>query len=90
MMGIPILGPSYIYRDNISVVYDTFRPESVLRKKSNSFCYHTVHESSAMGESIIRYIPSEENFTDLMTKVIHGQKRTYFVSYILYDIHEDC
>ena len=36
MMGIPIYCPSYIYVDNTSVVHNTFRSESVLRKKSNS------------------------------------------------------
>ena len=54
MMGIPISCPSYIYGDNMSVVHNTSRPESVLRKKSNSVCYHAVHQSVAMGESLVR------------------------------------
>ena len=57
MMGIPISGPSFIYGNNISVVHDTYRPESILRKKSNSVCYHAVFESVAMGESVIEHIP---------------------------------
>ena len=48
MMGIPVFNPSYIYGDNMSVAHYTFRPESVLRKKSNSVCHHAVHESVAM------------------------------------------
>ena len=47
MMGVPIEGPSYIYGDNISVIYNTSRPESVLRKKYNSIYYHFVRESVA-------------------------------------------
>ena len=43
MMGIPISGLSYIYGHNLSVVHNTSRPESVLRRKSNSVCYHAVH-----------------------------------------------
>ena len=35
MMGVPIEGLSYIYGDNISVIYNSFRPESLQRKKSN-------------------------------------------------------
>ena len=35
MMGIPISGPLYIYGDNLSVLHNTSRPESVLRNKSN-------------------------------------------------------
>ena len=51
IMGIPISGLSYIYRNNKSVVHTTSKPESVLRKKRNSVCYHAVDETVAMGES---------------------------------------
>ena len=43
MMDIPISCPSYINGDHKSVAHTTSRPESVLRKKSNSVCYHAVH-----------------------------------------------
>ena len=36
MMGVEIDGPTYIYGDNQSVVNNTFKSESVLKKKSNS------------------------------------------------------
>ena len=36
MMGISIKGPSYIYEDNMSVIHNTQRPESTMRKKNNS------------------------------------------------------
>ena len=89
MMGIPISCPSCIYGDDMSVVHNTSRPESVLRKKSNSVCYHAVHEAVVMGESLVGHIPIKENVTDLMTKVVYGHKRQYLVSNILYDIHDD-
>ena len=88
-MGIPISSPSYIYGENMSVVHNTSRPESVLRKKSNSVCYDAVLESVAMGESLVGHIPNKENVADLMTKVLYWQKRRYLVSNILYDIHDD-
>ena len=44
MMGIPITSPSLIYCDNMTVVHDTSRPQSVVQKKSKSVCYHSVHE----------------------------------------------
>ena len=74
MMGIPISGPSYIYGHNMSVVHNKFRPESGLRKKSNSVCNHAVHKSVAMGESLVEHILSKENVADLMTKVLYGQR----------------
>ena len=33
MMVVPIEGPGYIYGENMSVIYNTPRPEYVLRKK---------------------------------------------------------
>ena len=89
MMGISMSGPSFIYADNISVIHSSSRPESVLRKKSNSVCYHAVHESVAMHESLDRHIPSKENIADLLTKVLYGEKRRYLVSNILHDILND-
>jgi hypothetical protein len=52
MMGVNLSGPTFVYGDNMSVVRNTQRPESVLKEKSNSSCYHTVRESAAMGESL--------------------------------------
>ena len=66
MMGITISGPSYIYGDNMSVVHNTSRPESVLREKSNSVCYHMVCELVAMGESLVGHVPSKENISGMM------------------------
>ena len=43
MMSIPIPSLSYIYGGNMSVVHNTSKPESVLKNKSNSVCYHAVH-----------------------------------------------
>ena len=74
MMGILIFSPSYIYWDNMSVVHNTSRPESVLRKKSNSVCYHAVCESVAMGESLAGHIPSKENVAGLMTMSFMGKR----------------
>ena len=38
MTGVPLTGPTYIYGDNMSVIYNTSRPEWTLKKKSNSIC----------------------------------------------------
>ena len=42
-----------------------------------------------MGESLITHINSEENLSDLMTKVTRGGKRRQLVGNILYDIYDD-
>jgi hypothetical protein len=50
-------------------------PESTLKKKCNSICYHAVQESVAMSKSLIAHINSDNNLSDLMTKVTRGSKR---------------
>ena len=75
MMGIPISGPSLVYGDNMSVIHNTQRPESLLKKKCNSICYHGVRESVAMGETLTTHVQTLENYADLLTKVLYGQKR---------------
>ena len=89
MMGIPISGPSYIYHDNMSVIHNSSRPGSVLRRKSNLICYHAVHESVAISESLVKHIFSKENMADLLSKVLYHEKRRYLISNILHDIQDD-
>ena len=49
MMGVTIDGLTYIFGDNMSVVFNISRPEYQLKKKSNSICYHAVLGVVAMG-----------------------------------------
>ena len=87
MMGVPIDGPSYVYGDNMSVINNTQKPKSVLKKKSNSICYHAIREAVAMGEILTTRIPTGENVADLATKVIMNRpKRDYLVGKLLFDI----
>jgi len=50
MMGIPILGPVYLYGDNQSVLCNTSIPESQLKKKSQSIAYHFIREGYSRDE----------------------------------------
>ncbi len=75
MMGIRITDPSYIYGNNMSVIHNTQRLELMLKKKSNSICYHAVCKSVAMGESLTGHIGTNKNVGNLATKVLYGQKR---------------
>ena len=42
-----------------------------------------------MEESLIWHIRSEDNTTDLLTKIVTGQKREHLVSLMLYDIYDE-
>jgi hypothetical protein len=85
MMGVPIDEPFYCYGDNMSVIQNTQNPESTLKKKSNSICYHYIRECVAMGEAMTAHVRSEDNPADICTKLMAGgEKRNRIVSNILY------
>ena len=89
MMGISISGPSFIHGDNMSVIRNTKTPESMLKKKSHSICYHALRKSVVMGECLTEHIPTIENPADICTKVMPGGiKRNSLVEMILYDIED--
>ena len=91
MMSVPLTVPTYVYGDNMSVIYNTSRPESTLKKKSNSICYHAVREAVASGECLTSHCKTGDNYYEIMNKVLYRQKKRDNVSHILYDIwdHED-
>ena len=88
-MGVPISGATYVYGDNMSIIHNTQRPESTLKKKNLAICYHAVHEAVAMGEILTGHIGTGDNLSDFMTKVTYGQKRRHLVGSVLHDIYDD-
>ena len=70
MMGVPIGGPTHMYRDNMSTIHNTQCPESQLKKKFNSLCCHAGREAVAMGELSTGTVKTDENPADLLTKVV--------------------
>ena len=87
-MGVKIDGPTYVYGDNMSVIHNTSKPKSVLKKKSNSICYHFVREAIAMRECLTTHVPTERNWADLLTKVLFGNKIRELVQGVLFDIYD--
>ena len=62
---------------------------SLLKKKPNYICYHVVCESVEMGESLTGHVGTNENCSELATKVLYGGKHNFHVSTFLYDIYDD-
>jgi hypothetical protein len=89
MMGIPLPGPTYIYGDNKSQVTNSSRPESTLKKKCNSICYHAICESDAMGEILLTHIRTGDNLADFLTKTTSGAKHRKLVRRAVHDIYDD-
>ena len=86
MMGVPLTGPTYVYGNNMSVIYNTPLPESTLKNKRNYICYHAVREAVASGECLKTHCKTGDNYSDTMIKVLYVQKKRDNVSRILYDI----
>ncbi len=81
--------PSFIYGDNKSQVTKSSRPESTLKKKFNSVCYHAIRELVAMGESLITHIRTQFNLADFLTKVTNGATRRRLIGSVLFDIYNN-
>ena len=84
-MGVPLEEPTSCFGDNMSMIHNTKKPESTLKNKSNSICYHFIWECVAMGEALTAHIRSEDNPADICTKLIPGgMKKDRIVSNNLY------
>ena len=89
MMGVPISGPPYIYGENMSVIHNTQRPESTLKKNCNYICYQ---DFVSLLRWLILYkvhVGTNKNSADLATKVLYGGKHGFYVSRLIYEIYDD-
>ena len=87
MMGIPVEEPAYVYGDNQSVLANTTKPGSTLKKKCTAIAYHFVRQGCASNEWRTAYVNTHDNVADLMTKPLpSGEKRWKFVRMLLYHI----
>jgi hypothetical protein len=84
MMGVPLDGPTHMKVDNMSVVHNCSKPESQLKKKSNSIAYHYVRERCAGGALSVSYIPTQDNLADMLTKSQPGEVRKRLAEQVLF------
>ena len=68
MFGIPIEGPTNVFCDNEAVFKNTTIPESTLKKKNNSICYHHCREAVAARVMRVAKEGTLTNLADLFTK----------------------
>lgn len=84
MLGVTLDGHAHIQVDNMSVVHNSSRPESTLKKKSNAIAYHFVRENMAAGNGKVAYKPTGTNKADILTKTHSGPARTQIIQGILH------
>jgi hypothetical protein len=68
MLGVPLVGPSYMFGDNESVVTSSTIPHSKLSKRHNALAYHRVRECIAGKVFWFFHMKGKNNPADVMTK----------------------
>jgi hypothetical protein len=84
MMGIEVSGPTAVFCDSESVVKNSTRPESTLKKKHNAIAYHRVREAQAARIVAISHIAGTVNPANVFTKSLPGWKLKDLIRYILW------
>ena len=74
MMGVPVDGPADVFCDNESVVKNTSRPESPLKKKHQAVSFHRIREACAGDVLRIAKEDTKTNISDLFTKLLDGER----------------
>ena len=74
MLGVPVIGPSWLFGDNMSVVINSTIPSSTLKKRWNALSYHRVCKFVAAGIINVVHIPGDENPADVLTKFLPHHK----------------
>ena len=87
MMGISVDEHSFVFGDNQSILANTTRPESQIKKKTQSITYHHVCKGYAKYEWCITYVNTHENMADLLMKPLpSGEKHWKFVGMLLHQM----
>ena len=68
MFGIPVEGPTNVFCNNEAMFKNTTIPESTLKKKHNSICYHRCREAVAARVMRVAKEGTLTNLADLFTK----------------------
>jgi hypothetical protein len=84
MMGVEILGPTAMFCDNASVVTQSTRPESALKKKHCVVAYHLIREAQAAGIISMSKEDGKTNLADITTKLNDGPTLRRLCQYLLW------
>ena len=66
-LGVPIMGSSYMFGDNESVVNSSMKIDAKLHKRHNALLFHRVRESIAAGVCNFFFLPGEFNPADILS-----------------------
>lgn len=75
--GIRVDSPTTLWGDNLGVIQNASIPDSAIKKKSVAISYHMVRECAAAGVILPRWLRSEDNHSDMLTKNLASTTLTY-------------
>ena len=84
MLGVVLDGPSWLFRDNKSVVTSVTIPHSSLNKCWNALLYHKVCEVVVGGFIWSEHIHTDKNPADILTKSLPWHKACIHVEPLLF------
>ena len=84
MFGVPLEGPTNIFCDNESVFKNASIPDSTLKKKHTSICYHRLREAVAAGMVRIAKEGTTMNLSDLFTNPLPELRRMFLLEQFTY------
>ena len=84
MFGIPMEGPTNVFCDNEAVFMITSIPDSTLKKKHKSICYHLAREVVAAHTMRVAKEGTVTNLADLFTKPLTDSRRAFLLDRFTY------
>ena len=84
MFGVPLEGPTSIFCDNELVFKNSSIPDSTLKKKHTSICYHRSREAVAAGTIQIAKVGTTTNLSDLFTKPLPEPRHMFLLNRFTY------
>ena len=72
MLGVPVTDASVMIGDNQSQITSCTIPSSNLKKRHNAIAYHRIREAVAARIIKLKWVKSEYNLADAMTKPLKG------------------
>ena len=67
-LGVPVIGKTYMFGDNKSVVDSSSFPQSKLHKRHTALSFHRVREAIAAKIVLFSHLPGEKNPADISSK----------------------
>ena len=85
--GVPVTRAARIFGDNMSVLLNISSPDSQLKKKHLCIAYHILRENCASSALEPFYVPSNQNYSDFLTKGLSAVLHDYHTYGLLYGLN---